>query len=153
LTDVKGIEKMMLTIKTTRFGKVETDKNRIIHFPDGLLGFPEQKDYIILEHKPDSPFCWLQSVTAPDLAFVMTNPFLLKKDYLEDLPPDDQALFIGENGKEHIIFALVTIPHGKAEKTTVNLLGPLIMDPGSKTGRQVILANSGYNHRHPMISE
>ena len=143
----------MLTIKTTRFGEVEIDNNLAIHFSDGLLGFPEQKDYFILEHKPDSPFCWLQAVTAPDLAFVMTNPFLFKKDYLKDLPPDDQAPFFGENGKEHIVFALVTIPLGKAEKTTVNLLGPLVIDPDSKTGRQVILANSGYNHRHPMISE
>jgi flagellar assembly factor FliW len=143
----------MLTIKTTRFGEVEIDKNLAIHFPDGLLGFPEQKDYIILEHKPGSPFCWLQSVTDHDLAFVMTNPFLLKEDYLENLPPDDQALFFGENGKEHIVFALATIPQGKAENTTINLLGPLVIDPGSKTGRQVILANSGYNHRHPMISQ
>ena len=44
----------MLTIKTTRFGEVEVDKNLEIHFPDGLLGFPEEKDYVIFEHKPDS---------------------------------------------------------------------------------------------------
>ena len=89
----------MVNIKTTRFGEVEIDENCAIHFPDGLLGFQEQKDYIILEHKPDSPFCWLQSWTSPDLAFVITNPFLVKNNYLEDLSPDENALFKIKNGK------------------------------------------------------
>jgi len=142
----------MLTIKTTRFGEVEIDEKRAIRFPDGLLGFPERKDYIILEHKPESPFCWLQSTTAPDLAFVMINPFLVKTDYLKDLPPDDNSLFGSENSRDIIVFVLVTIPRGKAGEATVNLLGPIFIDPGTGRGKQVILANSGYNHRHPLIS-
>ncbi len=141
-----------MTIETTRFGKLEIDETRVIRFPEGLLGFPENKDYVILEHKPDSPFCWLQSMDSPDLAFVMTNPFLVKNDYLENLSPDEKGFFSSENGGNLVVFVLVTIPPGQAEKMTVNLLGPLVIDSGSRIGRQVILANSGYDHRHPFIS-
>jgi flagellar assembly factor FliW len=34
---------------------------------------------------------------------------------------------------------------------TVNLLGPLVIDIEIRIGRQVILANSGYDHRYPVL--
>ena len=139
-----------MNIQTTRFGDIEVDKNRTIHFPEGVLGFPEHKDYTLLEHKPGSPFIWLQSTTAPELAFIITNPFLIKHDFLENITQDEKSFFIDKNGDELIIYAIVSIPRGEAEKMTVNLMGPLIINTESKTGKQVILANSGYNHQHSM---
>jgi flagellar assembly factor FliW len=141
----------MKNIDTTRFGEIEIDESQAVHFPEGLLGFPENKDFIIMEHRPGSPFLWLQSLTSPELAFVMTNPFLIKKDYLKN-EPEKETLMKSEEGNDTIIFSLVTIPQGKAEKTTVNLLGPIVIDTKSRKARQVILANSGYSHCHPMIS-
>jgi flagellar assembly factor FliW len=141
----------MNKINTTRFGETEIDENKVIHFRDGLLGFPNKKDYIILEHKPGSQFLWLQSMDAPDLAFVMINPFLIKSDYLTDLSPEEEILLKGENDEEIIVFTLVTIPRGKAEKATVNLMGPIVVESNSRNAKQVILANSGYSHCHPMI--
>ena len=142
----------MKKIRTTRFGEIEVDETQAIHFSEGILGFPEQKDYILLEHKPGSPFIWLQSMTDPDLAFVMTNPFLINNDYLADLSPGEKALFRHDDDNDIMVFALVTIPRGEAEKATVNLLGPIIIDTGSRNARQVILANSGYSHCHPLKS-
>jgi flagellar assembly factor FliW len=142
----------MLSIQTTRFGTIEIEENRTIHFPEGLLGFPDQRDYIILEHKPGSPFCWLQSTDRPDLAFVVVNPFLVKADYLEDLSPEERIFFTQKSKDDLIVFALVTIPRDDVEKMTVNLLGPLVIDVQSRHGRQVILANSGYPHRYPVMN-
>jgi flagellar assembly factor FliW len=135
---------------TSRFGKIEFDETQALSFPEGLLGFTEYKEYILLEHKPGSPFMWLQSLESPDLAFVITNPFLIKKDYLENLSPEEEALIQQEN--DIIVFSLVTIPHGKAEETTINLLGPIVIDTKTRQAKQVILANSGYSHCHPMFS-
>lgn len=142
----------MKNIKTTRFGEIEIDESRAIQFPDGLLGFPEHKDYIILEHKPGSPFLWLQSISVPGLAFVMINPFLVKNDYLNDLSSEEEALFKQKKDNEIVVYALVTIPNGKAGTATVNLLGPIVIDPASRSARQIILANSGYSHCFPLIS-
>ncbi|MFC1825504.1 flagellar assembly protein FliW [Thermodesulfobacteriota bacterium] len=136
--------------ETLRFGVIEVEEERVIHFPDGILGFPENKDFVIMEHKPDSPFMWLQSMSTPELAFVITNPFLVKPDYLDNLTPGERAFFSTENGNNLTIFVLVTIPPGQVEKMTVNLLGPLAIDIESRTGKQVILPNSGYHHRYPL---
>ena len=142
----------MKTIETMRFGKIEIDESLAVRFPEGLLGFPEQKEYVILEHKPGSPFMWMQSMTTPELAFVITNPFLVKKNYLEFLSKDDEALLEDFKDSETTVFTLVTIPKGEAEKTTINLMGPIIIDSSSRKARQIILANSGYSHRHPIVS-
>lgn len=143
---------MKETIDTTRFGQIEIDQERIIHFPQGLLGFPDHKDYVVFEHKPDSPFCWLQSLDSPELAFVLTNPFHFNEQYLEDISSEDKKSLPKENGANLVVFALVTIPPGKVQKMTVNLLGPLFIDAETRTGRQVILASTGYSHHHPLIN-
>jgi len=137
-------------IETTRLGEIEIDESRKVFFPQGLLGFPEHKDFVIIDHKPGSPFCWLQSITDPELAFVMTNPFLLKDNYLQDLSNEEKSIFKSDNGTETIIFVIVSIPPGKAGEATVNFMGPIVIDPKSRDARQVILANSSYSHHHPL---
>ena len=143
----------MKQIQTNRFGTFEILEDRIIHFPEGLLGFPEQKDYAILDHQPGSPFFWLQSLDAPDLAFVMANPFQVKGDYLADLRPEEKEPFQGDKENGRIVFALVTVPQGRAEDATINLLGPLVIDLESRRGKQMIFASYGYSHRHPFFGE
>lgn len=142
----------MASIQTTRFGTIETEDDNIIHFPQGLLGFPMQKNYLLFEHKPNSPFFWLQSVDRPDLAFVLTNPFLVEKDYLKDVMEAEEKLFKAGSGGGVSVFVLVTIPPGKAEDMTVNLLGPLVIEVDSRLGRQIVLPNSGYSHQHPIVT-
>jgi flagellar assembly factor FliW len=141
----------MSTIKTTRFGEIEVDESKTIHFGDGLPSFHDKRDFIIMEHKPGSPFLWLQSMDTPDLAFVMINPFLMKSDYLQDLSPEEDALLKNKNDDEIIVFSLVTIPRGEVEKATVNLMGPIVVESKSRNAKQVILANSGYSHCQQMI--
>ncbi|MBN2420148.1 MAG: flagellar assembly protein FliW [Deltaproteobacteria bacterium] len=139
-----------MILKTTRFGEVDIDENRVIHFSEGLIGFPEDKKYVILEHRPDSPFMWLQSFTSPGLAFVIMNPFLAYPDYLKDISPEDENAMKPAGNDTIMIFTIVTIPQGKAGESTTNLMGPLVIDPEAKEGKQVILANYNYSHRHPL---
>ena len=70
-----------MRIETTRFGPMEIDEQKIIHFPSGLLGFSETKDFIIFDHDQDVPFKWLQAICEPDLAFLIMEPFTVLPDY------------------------------------------------------------------------
>ncbi len=140
----------MLTISTTRFGDITIDEDRVLYFPEGLLGFPEQKDYILQQHKPDSPFYWLQSITVPYLAFVVINPFLGEKDYLNELPPADQAYFKGIDDGRTVVLAIVTIKPDTTPPLTMNLVGPIIIDLETRTGRQIVLSTNRYTCKHPL---
>jgi flagellar assembly factor FliW len=141
----------MQKIQTSRFGEIEVDEQRIIHFQDGILGFQKQKTYVIIEGTKESPFYWLQSLEVPELAFVLTNPFSFKKDYLQSLSLDELGLIKEDEKSDLVLFSLVTVPAGHPEQATMNLLGPLVIDTKMRLGRQVILPNSGYSHRHPLF--
>ncbi|MEM6553704.1 MAG: flagellar assembly protein FliW, partial [Planctomycetota bacterium] len=65
-----AVKDCVMIIKTSRFGEVEVDDNRVIRFERGVLGFPKYKDYVLIDGGEESYFWWLQSVEVPDLAFV-----------------------------------------------------------------------------------
>ena len=45
-----------MQLETTRFGTIEVDETRAIHFPKGLLGFSRFKDYVLIEPNDDGYF-------------------------------------------------------------------------------------------------
>ena len=77
-----------MQVRTTRFGIVEIDDDRIITFPKGLLGFSAYTRYCLLQPSDDAAFFWLQSVEEPSLAFVITDPGLFFPDYSAPIRPE-----------------------------------------------------------------
>ena len=53
-----------MELETTRFGKIEVDEDEIITFEDGLYGFKDEKDFVLLIDE-ETPFFWLQAVENP----------------------------------------------------------------------------------------
>ena len=148
-TEAKTSETM--TIATSRLGEVEVSTQKIIHLPQGVLGFPAHRNFVLLVHKPDSPFSWFQSVDDPELAFIVMNPQLVIPDYSVDLTKEDcQALRL--QGEEPLaVYGLVTIPRGNPAEMTINLLGPLVINTAVGVGKQVVMSGSNYSHRHPVL--
>jgi flagellar assembly factor FliW len=140
-----------LIVNTTRFGDVQVDAAKIITLPRGIIGFPDDKQYVLLKHQPESPLFWLQSVTNPELAFVVVMPGLFKPDYRVPVgPPLLEAL--GARSLEEIqVYVLVTVPQGHPEKMTANLKGPLLVNSGSRLGQQVVVDDPDYPVKYPLI--
>ena len=139
-----------MKIATAQFGDVEIEEEKIITMPMGLLGFPENKRFVIFQHKENSPFFWYQSLDTPGLAFVIINPLLFKPDYRVN--PD--AVF-GEMkwSKEanFDLFVIVTIPKGRPQEMTANLIGPILVNLNTREAVQMVMANSSYTHKHPLL--
>ena len=81
----------MVKIKTTRFDEIEVSEEEVIELPAGLIGFPELKRYVLLDHDTDSPFKWLQSLDDGAIAFVLINPLLFKPDYTVEVSESEVA--------------------------------------------------------------
>ncbi|HHX63035.1 MAG TPA: flagellar assembly protein FliW, partial [Epulopiscium sp.] len=76
-----------MKLNTKDFGELEILEDKIITFQYGIPGFTKYTQYIIInDEEEDSPFCWLQSVEKPDLAFTLVNPFLTYENYNPNLP-------------------------------------------------------------------
>jgi flagellar assembly factor FliW len=142
-------------IETTRFGTVDVPEEKVITMPQGLLGFPDKRRFCIFQQKKTSPFLWYQSLDDPALAFAMTNPWLFKPDYQVDLELAIQAMgWDGNVGHAPLeCYVIVTIPRGAPDKMTANLVGPVVLNPNNREALQIILANEGYSHKHPLLKK
>lgn len=140
-----------MKIETTRFGQIEIEPEQVITLKRGLIGFADILRYVIIFPSPDSALVWLQAVDDPNLAFVITTPNLFVEEYqikygrgvLEALSADDPS--------QLQIYVLVTIPQGRPEEMTGNLMGPLVVNPLNGVGEQLIVEDPKYTHKHPLI--
>jgi len=144
-----------LKLRTTRFGTITIEEEKIITMPFGMLGFPDVKRFVMLQHKENSPFFWYQSVDDPMLAFVIMNPFLFKPDYKVDV--DNVITEMSWNGGEKQdnldLYVVVNIPKGAPDKMTANLLGPILINNKIYQAVQMVISDSLYTHKFPLARE
>lgn len=142
-----------MKFSTTRFGVVEIEDTTLLYLPDGIIGFPEFRRAAVLDHQPGSPFRWLQSVEQPELAFVVIDPLDLVPDYplekLKDILNDERKMARPEN---IAAAAITTVPPAPAP-ITVNLAAPVVFDPESRQGAQIILHNPRFKTRHILVRD
>ena len=140
-----------MQIETSRFGTLEIQEEQIITVPSGLIGFPEDKRYVLLEHKQGSPFLWFQSVDHGPLAFVLIDPLLVKPDYSVHLNPEDRRMLqLPPDGAGLQILVIVNISRGEPVEITANLLGPILLNVPKRLARQIILYQGNHPTRYPI---
>lgn len=142
-----------MKVETRHFGELEVEENKIIRLPEGLLGFEEYQRFILVDGEDQSiPFQWLQSLDCPELAFVVMDPFLVRKDYEFELPPEvEEELGIGSKA-EVTVLGIVVLPEDLSQMT-VNLTAPLIINMKKRIGKQVVLDDPRYTVRHYILEE
>jgi flagellar assembly factor FliW len=124
-------------------------KEAVIHFDEGLIGFSECKDFILMENESLVPFRLLQSLEFPNIGFLVLEPTALINNYYERVPEKDwESLGVGGMVKP-LAFVIVVIGQ-TAETSTGNLQAPLLVNYHRMTGKQVILTDSGFSVRHPL---
>ena len=123
-----------MRIETTRFGSLEVAEENVVEFSDGLFGFKDVERYVLIDHREDSPFKWLQAVDRPDLAFIVMNPHEFCSGYDFTIPEEDSRALQAGAGRELVVLVIVGIPEDPAEMTA-NLKGPILINPENRTGR------------------
>lgn len=140
-----------MNIDTQYFGTISYNKEELIHFPEGLFGFPDQKDYLPLAFNKDSDaLLCLQSVNDANISFILMNPFLLYEGYLPTLSDDDKKFIICTHKDDMVSYYVICVIHESMEESTVNLKCPIVVNTETRLARQVILENPIYKFRHPV---
>lgn len=126
-------------VRSRRFGTLDVPRESILHLPQGMIGFPNNRRWVILDHRPGSPFKWLMSVEDPELAFAVANPGELVAEYQP--PIELAARLLGTDPAEIALFVVVTIPSDPT-RMTVNLMAPVVVDLRTRRARQIVLDDS-----------
>lgn len=137
-----------MKVVTRQFGELEVSEEQVIHFPKGIIGFEDCKNFIIVNDEDFEPFRWLISLDRKEIGFPVLDPFLVTKDYIKEIPRKvvkelrhEQALMD--------VFCIVTL---KAEGggVTMNLKGPILIDYNKREGKQIILTSEDLSVSHPI---
>lgn len=127
---------------TTRvFGTIEIDDSKIIHFPSGIIGFPEMTEFALIfdeEKGKDTPIRWLQSLQEASFALPVMDPLLVAKEYNPEVE-DELLKPLGEMGEDDtLVLVTVTVPK-ELSKMSVNLQAPIIINADNKKAMQIIV--------------
>jgi flagellar assembly factor FliW len=142
-----------MELLTTRFGTIVIDEADILTFPEGLIGLPFARQFVLVQSGESGVFRWLQSVDEPSFALLLADPWELTPDYEVELSDEDVAFLDLDEETPKFVYVTVTIPPGKSHAMTINLLAPLVMNACTRQGRQVILNDERYDTRHPVLAE
>ncbi|CAM3555908.1 flagellar assembly protein FliW [Aeromicrobium ponti] len=139
-----------MNIQTKFHGEQEVNKEDIIQFASGIPGFLEEKEFIVLPIEGTDLFV-LQSVKTADVAFIITDPFLLFPQYEFELPQEVLEKLEIQSEKDVVTFAILTVRE-PFQNTTANLQAPVIINQTRKLGKQVILNNPAYQTKHSIMT-
>jgi flagellar assembly factor FliW len=137
-------------IETTRFGQLEIDPQKIIHFAQGLIGFPEEKTFVMINHRGLDTLAWLQSTRSPGIALPVVGVQALAPLY-PDVSLEDAARKAGLEGSADDMAALVVLCAMPNAPVTVNLVAPIIVNAESWQGVQTILDGTKFTTREVFV--
>jgi flagellar assembly factor FliW len=122
---------------------------RIVTFEDGLPGFEASRRFVLVGSPDLDPFTLVQGVGADAPSFVAIEPRRVDRDYETALNRSELRRLGAQEGRPLLWLALVASqPDGSA---TVNLRAPIIIDPESMRGIQLLPDDSAYRMDHPLL--
>lgn len=130
-----------MKVNSRIFGEIEIEDNKIIHFPSGIIGFPEMTDFAIIydeERGNNAPIRWMQSIQETEFALPVMDPLLVMNTYNPEVE-EDYLLPLGEmKGEDALVLVTVSVPKD-LQKMSVNLQAPIVINVETKKAAQIIV--------------
>lgn len=140
-----------IKVATTRFGEIEVDETQVIDFPQGLVGLPQLRRFVLIDGK--GPFKWMQSLDDSDATFVVIDSDEVVSGYEMHPSSEDMAVVTGpEEPAPLCALLIVTVPRDRPEGMTANLMAPVIVNMERRLAVQAVLPDR-YPVRYPILTE
>lgn len=134
----------------TRFGEVSLREDRLISFPQGVLGFGDCTTFGLsrIPNVDESPMMLLQCITDPEVCFIVADPAALGVEIAEK----DHEKALKETGfsatDTQMLVILTLYDNGDSYYMTANTKAPLFIDSAKRVACQHILESRSYSTQH-----
>jgi flagellar assembly factor FliW len=137
---------MTMTVPNPADTQIATTTDSII-FPDGLVGCQDWKNFILMTDDGDEelPVAILQSLDDASISLMVTDPRFLEPSFAPKLSAQDYADLGLDDASQTVIYCTLSTADGWL---TANLLGPLVLNPITRRGKQVVVVDSSYSTRY-----
>jgi flagellar assembly factor FliW len=116
-----------------------------LFFHAGIPGFPQAKTFSLRPWgNGPTPFRVLESQDVEGLCFVTVAPVVFFPWYEPQFGAEVYQALDVDGGDDLQVLVILTL-HSKPEQTTANLLGPIVLNPGTGRAVQAVLSGSGFD--------
>lgn len=140
-----------MQISTVRFGDIDIQETEIINFKQGIPGFEQLQQFVIIRPNLELPFSFLQSVDDGEVAFIVVSPFVFYPEYEFEISEETKQELAIKEETDVLVWNIVSIRES-LEDATINLLAPIILNNRDSVGKQIILQGTNYAVKHKLIS-
>lgn len=141
-----------MNITTKVFGEITIDDDKIIEFPNGIIGFPELTQFALVhdsEKGTGTTIHWLQSLQEPAFAMPVLDPLLVCSEYNPEVDVELLKPLGTLVPDETLVLVTVTVPKDLTQMT-INLKGPFVINVAEKKATQVIVEGDKYQVKFPI---
>ena len=143
----------MRKINTMRFGEIEVEDEKVVHFKKGIPAFEDEHEFVIIPYDEESPYYFMQSLKSPELAFLITTPFIFFPEYSIEVDDDTMAELNIKNSEDVLLYSIITIPNGSIRYMTANLLAPLVLNIENMQAKQLVMEKTKYTTKHRLFPD
>lgn len=126
-------------VKTGQFGDLRVEPQHVFKFADGLFGFDDLHEYVLIADDNSAPLRWLISLEQPEIGFPVISPSFI-----------DASYSAGRDYTDTDRFATLVIVTLAQSGMTVNMKAPVVLDCNDQTGKQLILSSDKYLPNQPL---
>jgi len=129
----------------------ETDitVSEAVTFPDGIPGFESCRQWVVMAAEDATPLRRLHALDGPDASFLAIDPRMVLDSYRCELSATDRRRLGAIDDEPLVWLALVMMENNGA--LTVNLRAPIVINPRTMMGQQVLPHNCLYPLRHVLV--
>ncbi len=121
------------------------------HFPAGLPGFEDHKQYMLVGRNDMRPFLWLRSMDDPEVALPIISCLLLKKQVVPHITKEQLSL-VGNPSPEEIAPYYVLRVDANEGIITANTKAPIIINSITKQGHQIFMDLENLRVDEPLVN-
>ncbi len=143
----------MKQLHTKDYGTIDYEEQDLFYFPDGIFGFQEIKHFLplCLNEQEDTTMLLFHGIENPNTAFGVIDPFALDENYSPRLT-NEELSYLGVKASNELSYYVICVFKENYLENTINMKCPLVINPETHKGMQVILSDSNYDYRHTLAS-
>ena len=134
----------------TGFGTFEVTEDDIVTFPRGIPGFERCQRFVLLSHETFAPLRCLYAVDGMGAAFLAVDPRSIVPGYGRDLQAEELGQIDAEPETPLVWLALLAF--AGEDIPTANLRAPIVINPASMRGLQLVIDDDRYTARHELAA-
>lgn len=140
-----------MTIRTKLFGDVFVDEDKLIHFTNGIIGFPDLKMFLLIhdaERETQGGIRWMQSIEEPNFAIPVVDPLAIVNSYNPKIEDELLKVIDVKESSEILVLTTISIPE-VVETMSINLMAPIIINVDNHLACQII-TEGDYPVKYPV---